>query len=455
MVIAIIMAGNLRRFPMLIRQGLTMFGALLVAVPCIACGQVDPTSQGEKPMTQPQNQQTVIGRTEIATDLDHLAHAAWSPDNKYFAVIGSKGSREPRVYSVLIYDANSCKMTQTLPIKNPGSILGVIAFSPDGKYLAAGIGVITLWDTRTWQAVRDIEGPYERGFAAGGAKSIAFSPDSKSLTVLYDSVVWPETLRIPTREEAANWNRKEAAARKDGTFMEKRANGEVRSFLRTIMSFEVETTKRIFVQTSIPWTPKRNGWFTGNLAYTPDGRYLLTLREEHLKLESVGQGRIRTFIEFRDPLTGTISKEIEQVHVMEITSVAISPNGRVAATGTMTLAKESQLNEYTKQWDYIDNKDPVRLWDLASGNKVMEYGPLRGGVKELAFSPNGNLLVSCQADRENKETIWIWDVKSGKLIERVNTPRSGTEIFGCAISPDGQIIVVPMIDTIYLFRLQE
>ena len=42
--------------------------------------------------------------------------------------------------------ALSPSWTQVLPIKNSGSISGGIAFSPDGKYLAAGIGVIGLWD---------------------------------------------------------------------------------------------------------------------------------------------------------------------------------------------------------------------------------------------------------------------------------------------------------------------
>jgi WD40 repeat protein len=311
-----------------------------------------------------------------------------------------------------------------------------------------------LWDTRTWQAVRDIEGPYERGLAAGGARSIAFSPDSKSLAVLYDEVVWPETLTIPTREDIANWNKKETAARKDGTFLEKQAKGELRSFLRTIMAFNVETKKRVFVQTSMRWTPERNGWFTGNLTYTPDGQRLLTLREEHIKLKQGEQGRIRTFIEFRDPLTGTIIEEIERVHVMEISAVAVSPDGRLAATGTTTFNKDTRLNEYTKQWDFIDNKDPVRLWDLATGKKVVEYGPLRGAVKALVFSPDGKLLISCQTDLENKETVWIWDVASGVLIERVRTPRSGTEIFGCTVSPNGRTVAIPVVEKIYLISLQ-
>lgn len=187
----------------------------------------------------------VAGKTAISTDLDWVYRAASSPDSKFFALIGSKGRIPDAVYSVLVYDATTRKVIQVLPIKRPGSLLGEIAFSPDGKYLAAGTGIITLWDAHTWQPVRDIQGPYERGLVSSGVESFAFAPDGRSLAVLYKSVVWPEMITIRTKEEAAVWAKKEEAARKDGTYSEKLAKGEILSRLATIMAFHVETEKRI------------------------------------------------------------------------------------------------------------------------------------------------------------------------------------------------------------------
>lgn len=442
-----------RRSSPFIRLGAVLISALVVAVGA-AYGEVDQPSHGEQLMVaQQHNRQIVTGKEEISTDLDWVYRVAWSPDSRHFAVIGSKGSGDLKGYSVLVYDASTQKVIKVFPVKQPGLIAGDIAFSPDGKYLAAGIGVISLWDAHTWQPVHDIEGPHERGFVGGGVQSIAFSPDGKSLAVLYESVAWPETVVIRTREEAAVWAKKEEAAKKDGTFWEKRAKAEILSRLSTIMAFDVETNKRIFVQTGPALTPEGGGHFTGNLTFTADGKYLVTSRGERpslLKLKSGMHDQIRTFLELRDPRTGHLLKEIEGIHVMEITAVAVSPDGKSAATGTRTLSKESTLNQ-----PMIDNRDPVRLWSLAGGDKVMEYGPLRGAVRALAFSPDSNLLVSCQTDLEKKETLWIWDVASGQLIERVSTPRSGHEFFGCAMSPNGRFVALPVLGTIYLIGLQQ
>lgn len=444
-----------RRSSPFIRLGAVLISALVVAVGA-AYGQVDQPSHGEQPMAAQHQRQIVTGKEEISTGLDWVYRVAWSPDSRHFAVIGSKGSGDGKIYSVSVYDANTNKVIKTHPIKQPGSIAGDIAFSPDGKYLAAGIGVITLWDAHTWQPVRDIEGPHERRFVGGRVDSLAFSPDGKSLSVLYKSVTWPETVIIRTREEAAVWAKKEEAAKKDGTYSEKLAQGEILSHLPTVMAFDVETKKRSFVQVA-GMNPMSGqfGRFTANLVYTVNGQYLLVSRRELHKLKPGEHHQEETFLEFRDPHTGQIVKEREGLHAMGLTAIAVSPDGKYVATGTNTLSKTSILNPFTKNYDLIDNKDPVRLWNLASGEKVMEYGQLRGAVKALAFSPNGNLLVSCQTDLEKKETLWLWDVASGQLIERVTTPRSGHEFFHCAMSPNGRFVAFPVVGTIYLIGLQQ
>jgi WD40 repeat protein len=84
---------------------------------------------------------------------------------------------------------------------------------------------------------------------------------------------------------------------------------------------------------------------------------------------------------------------------------------------------------------------------------IAEYGPLRGAVRSLVFSADDNLLVSCQTDLEKKETVWLWDLKTGQVIDRVPTPLSGTEFFGCALSPNDHTIVIPVIGKLYLISV--
>ena len=53
-----------------------------------------------------------------------------------------------------------------------------IAFSPDGKYMAAGSIAVHLIDTNTWQVIRTFEGHKLPVF------SVSFSPDGKNLPVV-------------------------------------------------------------------------------------------------------------------------------------------------------------------------------------------------------------------------------------------------------------------------------
>jgi WD40 repeat protein len=85
-----------------------------------------------------------------------------------------------------------------LPV-NEGSVTGV-AFSPDGKTLAAGFGLSTgvggvvLWDVAVRE--RRVEEPLQ--VREGTVYDIAFSPDSKTLAVGFSSsgaVLWDVDLK--------------------------------------------------------------------------------------------------------------------------------------------------------------------------------------------------------------------------------------------------------------------
>lgn len=399
--------------------------------------------------------QMVVSREGMSTDLDSIFHVAWSPDSTMFALLGTNGRPDP-IYSVHIYEAMSRKVLRVLPIKERrGPTEGGVAFSPDGRYLAIGVGVITVWDTKTWQTVREIKGPYERGVVTDGIKSLAISPDSKSISVLYQALTWPETFVVRTHEEGEAIWRAEREIKRSGKFWEKLAKGEIRNFLDTVMTYDLATGTRAYAVAAKTPTPDQSQQFTGNLTYTSDGAYLIVPRVEYHHLKSGEHGRIRTFLELRDPGTGQLRKEIGGVHVMRITAQAVSPNAQFVATGTMTGAEETQLiNRLTNEWDSIDNKDPIRLWDLSTGKLVQEFGPLPGFVKALSLNPDHTLLASCQTDIKNKETLWLWDVSSGQPVAHIKTPRSGSEVFGCAMSPNGKTVAIPVVGDIYLIRIQ-
>ncbi len=54
----------------------------------------------------------------------------------------------------------------------------------------------------------------------------------------------------------------------------------------------------------------------------------------------------------------------------------------------------------------------VRLWNAADGKEVKNLGAHDGSVYTVAFSPDGKLLASAGAGKDNLAKIW--DVKEQK-----------------------------------------
>jgi serine/threonine protein kinase len=101
-------------------------------------------------------------------------------------------------------------------------------------------------------------------------------------------------------------------------------------------------------------------------------------------------------------------------HTNFVRSVAFSPDGR-------TLASASDDHS-------------IKLWDVASGNEIRTLQGHTGGVLSVAFSPDGRLLASGSSD----ESIKLWDVASGN---EIRTLQGYTDwVFSVAFSPDGRTL---------------
>ncbi len=99
---------------------------------------------------------------------------------------------------------------------------------------------------------------------------------------------------------------------------------------------------------------------------------------------------------------------------MVFAGIAFSPDGTLLVTG--------------------DAEGGLRLWQVATGQLVMNFAGHLGWVWSVAFSPDGQLLASCSSDK----TIRLWDVNTGKCLRTLSGHTSS--IWSVAFSADGQIL---------------
>lgn len=340
---------------------------------------------------------------------------AWHPNGQEFAVIDNR-------LHILIFNANSKRLIREIPTAFlRGSNEPVIAYSPDGRYLAAGKNLIQLFDAQTGMAIRNFVPPTPQDPGGRGlfsTTSIAFSPDSQSLAAAYD-LYWLKDEEKP----------KEAIA------------------IYGVMSGK---------QHSVVGAPifHSNSHFSTNIVYTPDGKCVLAGRSSLLPYdEQVKTGepfRYFTFIDYIDSQTGKFSQSITSIHTMGPTALAISPDGRYVASGTNTGANESMSLPNSDKDVYINNQDAVKLWDVKTRQLVREY-PTQYKVWALAISPDQRYLAV-----HNNLKIVLFDFATGEYLQTIILP--GTPGFslslGLGFSSDSKKLAIPLDRRVYILTLK-
>ncbi|MCX5717404.1 MAG: WD40 repeat domain-containing protein [Nitrospirae bacterium] len=134
-----------------------------------------------------------------------------------------------------------------------------------------------------------------------------------------------------------------------------------------------------------------------SMAISPDGRYMLSgSQDTTIKLWDVSTGReVRTF----------------QGHSGFVNSVAFSPDGRYAVSGS--------------------TDKTIKFWDVSTGREVRTFQGHSDEVTCVAFSPDGQYVLSGGGD------IKLWEVSTGRRVKRVFWGQSW-RVYSLAFSPDGK-----------------
>ena len=129
------------------------------------------------------------------------------------------------------------------------------------------------------------------------------------------------------------------------------------------------------------------------ISFTPDGKHLLVGKNDGFDCE-VAVFRTEDWKEVMTLPGRHYAAEV----------VPVSPNGKLAASGA---------------------GNGVIVWDLSNKGKVIaELKGHKGEVESVAWHPSGKTLAA--GDRAH--TIIVWDVENKKVIKRIDTHPSGTNV---------------------------
>ncbi|MDO8607630.1 MAG: hypothetical protein Q7R40_13920 [Phaeospirillum sp.] len=147
-------------------------------------------------------------------------------------------------------------------------------------------------------------------------------------------------------------------------------------------------------------------------------------------------------IDLYDIASGKLVRRIDGAHKDTVHHVAFSSDGRLIASGTWE-AGMNTLNNATKQLESMKDPDPVRVWDVATGRKIVSFEGPFPGVSNLAFHPTRPWLAASLGTitgQTKGPEFRIWDWHSSALLTTQGQFSSSAQHI--AFSPDGRFVAM-------------
>ncbi len=309
---------------------------------------------------------------------------------------------------IILWDLITHKQISQL-ISNSG-IIDSIAFSPDGKILAAGsnYGWITLWDMRTKMVVGELKSD---NYLLG--PDVTFSPDGKLLaststsckedvstigqTICQSKIILWETGNFdPIADLPSNVGRlSDIVFSHDSKTLA--AGGETGTALWDVSSNNLPSI--ILDQKGV-----------GSLDFSPDGKTLA------IGSENINLWDLDTQTKIGQPFIG---------HSDGVSSIKFSPDGKKIISGGCNFNAQTKIE--------LCDKGEVMLWNVENLNPIVSspaYGN-RNQVDAVATSPDGNFLVL-----NEDGNITLWDV--GQEKEKGQLTKCADDSLGhISFSPNG------------------
>lgn len=313
---------------------------------------------------------------------DGLCSISFSHDSELLAMAGR--------YEVRIFDPRSMRKVHS--ISDFSRECWALAFSPDGKLIAAGHNV---WKTESLELVYTFEGRIR-------IQDLAFSPDGQFLAYadrdikLWNTSTWTEFVSIPLT--AWVWVRSLAFS-PDGKFLALGLDDKGASSVRIVTVPNMREVRDL----------RSQGLAASSVAFSPDGE-LLASGSWHYSV-----------VKIWDMNTYKLDDELKG-HDNEVSSVTFSPDGKVLASGSYD--------------------GTVKLWEVETGKLLNTLDNGSHWVMCLSFSPNGRFLAagSIRVGPVTEHSVQIWDVEDGELVAEFDGLRGYTRAI--SFSPDGKLLAL-------------
>jgi WD40 repeat protein len=272
-----------------------------------------------------------------------------------------------------------------LPI-GPLPPVAAVAFSPDGKFLAAGTyGRVTVWDLASAKPAKVLTN------VLAAVNDLKFSPDGKLLAVAGGQPSARGDMRL---FDTGTWNLVDSL----GGHLDTVSGVAFSPDGKKLASASFDKTVRLW-DVSDPKAAKVLHTFTGHsdfvyaVAFGPKGDWYATASKDHgCRVIDTATGKSKfTF-------SGTDK---------EILAVAVKPDGTEVVTSGLDTA--------------------LFWWSLSTGERLRTSPGVGEATQEIAFDPKGTVAVACGASGR----VLTYDPKDGKAAKA--TIAAGSSVFAVAI----------------------